>query len=1527
MKRSKRYPLALFALLAFACSDDEDPRGPYACERDDELLAANVECVEDVDCPCGMACGPGVCTATCKQDDDCAGDDTCDAFGRCRNDGGNLIAPAPPAVGRLTLPTTSIQLDPAHLASRFVMRATSERVAPVRVVAEPPVVLECPDGAEQPNDQECVVAALEPGDGPLAVGVRLPDAPVKAALHDLNVFWGDDVTTVDIRATPAPIDAPEPPLAGVWRGVATLERSGSVARTNVDDTPETLSSLALPVELRIFEEVGNARRVVMSDIAGFVFPEAPTVGELRRSGEGTLRLDHVARPYVTGESENLDAAKIVAAATSVSVERQRAGLVVDLRTTFGGVVSDSFGPFIDWRLRLARVGDLEEDETPPDLPEAIVVADSVTAAQAPLVLQTSATPRFETALAGLTGAERTQAVLCTEANTDIAIFLDPDAASPWSGDLACLDAPPNDLQRVFGPYRETAWGIAQTIGGCVSDLELTRTLMTGASTTMTPSGCFDGARFALALAEAQDVDLRRVQGEAVAADLAQSAIAHRLLQQLVHVLAFITAQSVQIDRLNDVLDASAGISRDFTQGDMLDLTSMGWDLLLHPRVAMPLALMPGPVVEAPDYRRRLFPNGDFVGDTRHDVNVGFPVALARNLGRSLDAHGALLERARFVSNERDVIETRAVSFTRRSIVLFAFATLLYDYARAASAGPVAWETQFEDASSAFGVSLTGLVRALENLREGRNPLDIDDELDLPLYRVGDETSSLSRFSALTDYLLGADGTNDGSPVGAAIAQAESDLDAARDSYADLLRDDLQYRINEQRQLAREFAIRSDFGDAVVSLCGDPDLDPDRIVSGAQEVDPERCWIRADCRRDGNEALSALAPEVIAETLCTIHGLFELAGGSAVPANLVPSDPAFADVAAGRVTVHGHEVGQRGDIVVRTSDGRNLPIALELYRSKEPPPEIDPELLFALNERCRAVGAATEGARSPEAGACDFHGDCPSGYLCESRACVVDTGTALPVGCFQGSVGETAAALRAAATDVEIARSELDDLIRAYDLRMQACNNLMSANDAKAAAIEAHLAVMTALDAAQLIADITAHYAAATKDCAGGVGPENVAASVVSCSAAYVEATALSVSDTLQTAMDEATRRHEQAIDEIDRKLEERNCIVEAQQELVASNTAALRIRRAVDEVGALLVQLENGKSDIAVSVAGGKDDLALQVSTWLTPIEFDYFLDENIVRYDQSFRRARRAMYLGVLAFEYEYQVSSSERASVLAATRIDDLRDVLTRLRSLAATGTVNGAAPTDLFVVLSLRDELLALADRRGRPRGLHTPAPPQRFRMLLGASQYRAFDADGNYVGQQIPFRLAPLPELGSDASGAIPILSGADCAERLFAINASILGTEVLVGTESTRTRITVRKRNSFYSQWCSTRQDGPAVQYASTRPSRNLFLDPFTDYDPASRAPSGGNETFEEIAEANAFTSARITPTINVARADFESDTYLEGASRELAGRGVYGDYVLFLPAESLSRNGSGGLDLEAIDDILLRIDYTSVASD
>ena len=96
--------------------------------------------------------------------------------------------------------------------------------------------------------------------------------------------------------------------------------------------------------------------------------------------------------------------------------------------------------------------------------------------------------------------------------------------------------------------------------------------------------------------------------------------------------------------------------------------------------------------------------------------------------------------------------------------------------------------------------------------------------------------------------------------------------------------------------------------------------------------------------------------------------------------------------------------------------------------------------------------------------------------------------------------------------------------------------------------------------------------------------------------------------------------------------------------------------------------------------------------------------------------------------------------------------------------------------------------------------------------------------------------------------------------------------------------------------------------------------------PSISNPVGANN-FGPAAGLDSYTTARIDAYFNVTQQDFDQTQYLNGQTSELAGRGLYGDYKLLIPAgEIATEPGQGGLDLDQINDILLRFDYVSVAA-
>jgi hypothetical protein len=424
---------------------------------------------------------------------------------------------------------------------------------------------------------------------------------------------------------------------------------------------------------------------------------------------------------------------------------------------------------------------------------------------------------------------------------------------------------------------------------------------------------------------------------------------------------------------------------------------------------------------------------------------------------------------------------------------------------------------------------------------------------------------------------------------------------------------------------------------------------------------------------------------------------------------------------------------------------------------------------------------------------------------------------------------------------------------------------------------------------------------------------------IACAAGAGQAAAVITSGMIGSQMDEAQQAHELLMASLEAEVAEAQCFKEAEMELVGLTTAALRVERAAHDVETARFQIAENQSSALTFYDEGRAALAAARARYVRPLTHDLWLDETIESFLRSMRLARRALYLAVRAVEYETQQSLADRDTVLTAATPQDLRTVLENLWTTAASRGVGGNRPTELKAVVSLRRHLLQLADTSGQPSGWAALTEVERFRLLLQDGRWAVYDEAGTYLGQRIPFELAPLAaiELG-DVQG-IPVLAASDCAERVWSVNASILGEgELYRGDSPTFTRLELLKANTFYSQWCAAPTGGPAFQTATVRPSRNLFRDP-------QYGTEVGGDVFGSGTDADAETRARIEAYFNVSRADFESDGYANGETNELAARGLYGQYALFFPAEVLSVAGGDGLVLNAVDDILLRFDYVSVA--
>lgn len=318
-------------------------------------------------------------------------------------------------------------------------------------------------------------------------------------------------------------------------------------------------------------------------------------------------------------------------------------------------------------------------------------------------------------------------------------------------------------------------------------------------------------------------------------------------------------------------------------------------------------------------------------------------------------------------------------------------------------------------------------------------------------------------------------------------------------------------------------------------------------------------------------------------------------------------------------------------------------------------------------------------------------------------------------------------------------------------------------------------------------------------------------------------------------------------------------------------------------------------------LVAGRAALDREASRTVPSIAHHYWLDERITTFERDMERARRFTYLAMRAVEYEFQQSLGLRSEILTAAHPDELLEVLYALDSIRGTRTINARRPADGTEVLSLRSDILRLRGRYPRGPGERSDSATRRFQDILMSSEYAVYSRDGAYLGQGLPFSLDPVGALENR------------CAERVWRVTATIQGD--ITETDEPGAHVYLLKNNLFGSQWCTGLGEEDAFQQASTA-GGNLFL--------GEAAPADG--------PGKEYTPALMYPWFNVRRGDFYRDAYVEGASDELGGRGLYGEYVLLFPyAGMLAPDADcSGVEcdpfrhLSQIEDVLIRFDYYSV---
>lgn len=1056
-----------------------------------------------------------------------------------------------------------------------------------------------------------------------------------------------------------------------------------------------------------------------------------------------------------------------------------------------------------------------------------------------------------------------------------------DARSRKTGDLTCLDGTVPALLELDAAPPEL--GAASMLKTCIADLDhlAEAPALTGLDSVLDGGGCV-GPRLVLALDYALERARRRAwAGDTLAPDVLD-ALAHRLLQRWLQVHQLLARESLQAENLAAIIrrvDPSddavpPGIDR------ILEKSRRGLSLLFHPRWATALDALPAEILASPDYRR-FVETTPLAPNPNHDQPLGLSVGLDELLTAQLALAELRLQRARFLPDPRAVADSGAL--LREAIVAAALSADLRGRAQGLAdrlGERLSWEVRGDAARATLSRAMLGVIDEVDLLTRGQNPLGIEDS-DLPLYFLGDEVGAGRKFSAVSDYLLGSNPGAINAWAPSAVRQAQSSLTQAREAWTNFKSRQLQREITAGELDRNIDTLRFEFGDRIANYCSAPDtLATAGILEEWEQhhgrpFSASNCFLRlndAKCQLDLTAYASLLRSADVGYQLCVARRLQDR-----TRTRIDFTDPAWS-YAMGCTDAPPTLPVRCGDgaMACATCD-RGVPVPFDLRLAPQQLAavsrlQVAPALLDEIRDGCAAL--------YPNASV-----TLPS--LAQVASVDYDQGR-----CYRGQLGEQALTIRAATKDIEIARAELAEHMEGYDIAMRSCILQQQGDAKKRAAQQTHDRTMLGLNIAKAVADSAAATAGAGKDCATALGNENKVGttSAFACMGAALEAAATIASVGLQTAMDELERSHAATLTAIEAATSASVCFNDVEQFKVGITADTLRVQRALQDLEVALYQFNEMRIAADTYFADGQAALAVLRDRTIIPPTHDYWLSEAVTTFSRDQRYAKRLTYLAVRAVEFEYQQSLEVRARVLAAELPDELQAILQELSTTAGTRSVGGGRPAELQEVFSVRKDLFGL------PTGLPPNTDP--FRLRIKDPRQMVISPDGRYLGQLIPFTLGP------------ELVAGNDCAERLWSVSVNIVGRPGVLEGVAPNVRLEVRKKNTFHSRWCSAAGHDEPVQLASVRPTKNLL-----------RAGNTGLGLDRSIDD---FTSARVNAWINVEASEFFDPRYGNGSS-ELAARGLYGEYALFIPAESMSSGGSDGLRLAGIDDILIRFDYVSVA--
>ncbi len=861
--------------------------------------------------------------------------------------------------------------------------------------------------------------------------------------------------------------------------------------------------------------------------------------------------------------------------------------------------------------------------------------------------------------------------------------------------------------------------------------------------------------------------------------------------------------------------------------------------------------------------------------------------------------------------------------------------------------------RFAAARDEMNVARTRVLAQADALANGRNPFNIPED-DVPLF-FGDPTGTNSRYFAASDYLI--DGW-----AAPAVAQTQASLDAARSAWIAKTQSVVQDELNQHNREEEINQLMSKYGAPILASCGNLQVSNGnggiRLLDSTEVIpwysDPSHvfsnrnCFVDAACSGlDGVDSKEALQ-SILASKFLDASG------------NLVAGDGSGASLAALTVRSEVCKISNIGYLPApdnRFTAQMDAVCNHDIFLNPVGPPTVtfvscsvvkmtDGNLYF---QGSRFIGntivsiplaALFTPIKRSDVGAGKFYafasvgaaaaqdtqqvGDGPDDNIYNYRDYRTDSTTVFPYwvpdtradtvafnfakgasfcsdgksgrltkdyplpdrglfapSCYKGELGVAFHELTTNQLRVERAKEVLDNGQAGAKDSYFRCKN-----------IDTHAAMLLAQDN---------DFNAAKTDydtVSGIIGSGQKAASTGNVfAAAAVGASGIIMSIWGSAIDDQAAKLHHMEL-QFSRDEKSQACWDEYRAQTRALETAMTDGLIATSELNSQMTRFQNLQSDNLLDLQEGKANLQRENGSPVGSLSHTFWVDEKVEKFRKDLEWARRLTFMAMRAVEYEFQQSLPFRSDIVAATNPNQLDDVVRGLKQEQGSRTINRRRPEEASVVLSLRDDVLSLSDHTSLPAGERNWTPAQRFASRLWDSRYAVRDSKGNWLGQGVPFNVGPRDILETR------------CGERLWRATATLQGDGIEESAPGAS--VILMKRNTFSSQYCNG-EGPPATDPTSTLPRFQIGAVHTTAdlFQPGSSV---------DLSDTNQFTAAMLYPWFNIRKTDFYKTTFQDGSSDELAGRGLYGDYVLLFPKQMLDDT----FELDRVEDVLLRLDYLSV---